>query len=86
MGDTQRSLAARGLVDGSWCHLQPETVQLRRKLWRIVAIRPGGQVSLEGLLGVYVDDILVTARQGIDTRVVQELRRLWTTSEPERPL
>ena len=77
----------RLLRDIAWVH-DGITYSLRQcqsdeNLWRIVAIRPGGQLSLEGLVGVYVDDIMVTARPGVETRMVQELRQLWTTSEPE---
>ena len=38
---------------------------------------------LHGLLGVYVDDMLITAEGLIQTRLVQELRSIWSTSEPE---
>ena len=63
-------------------------------LWRIVSQKQGQSqilettqadsgLSLHGLLGVYVDDMLITAETATQTRLVQELRAVWTTSEPE---
>ena len=40
-------------------------------------------VRLHGLLGVYVDDMLITAENEAQTRLLQELRKLRSTSDPE---
>ena len=40
-------------------------------------------LGLHGLLGVYVDDMLITAETATQTRLIQELRAVWNTSEPE---
>ena len=40
-------------------------------------------VRLHGLLGVYVDDMLITAENEVQTKLLQELRQLWSTSDPE---
>ena len=58
-------------------------------LWRIVSRRQpesaeaDSGLGLHGLLGVYVDDMLITAETAIQTRLIQELRAVWNTSEPE---
>ena len=40
-------------------------------------------IMLHGLLGVYVGDMLITAEDGVQNRLLQELRQLWSTSDPE---
>ena len=40
-------------------------------------------LGLHGLLGVYVDDMLITAETDVQAGLLRELRKLWSTSEPE---
>ncbi|CAE7444287.1 unnamed protein product [Symbiodinium sp. CCMP2592] len=39
--------------------------------------------KLHGLLGVYVDDMLITADGATTDNLIRELRAIWSTSEPE---
>ena len=41
------------------------------------------ETTLHGLLGVYVDDMLITAESAVKNRLIAELRAIWQTSEPE---
>ncbi|OLP83096.1 Pyruvate dehydrogenase E1 component [Symbiodinium microadriaticum] len=40
-------------------------------------------LKLHGLLGVYVDDMLITADGDTTESLIRELRAIWSTSEPE---
>ncbi|CAE7842944.1 aceE [Symbiodinium sp. KB8] len=40
-------------------------------------------LKLHGLLGVYVDDMLITADGDTTQSLIRELRAIWSTSEPE---
>ena len=60
-------------------------------LWKIVSEPLSGGVDvktesepvLHGLLGIYVDDMLITAEEPVKERLVREIRSIWSTSEPE---
>ncbi|CAE7299856.1 RE1 [Symbiodinium sp. CCMP2456] len=43
----------------------------------------GSEPVLHGLLGIYVDDMLITAEELVKERLVQEIRSIVPTSEPE---
>ncbi|CAE6952681.1 RE1 [Symbiodinium sp. CCMP2592] len=43
----------------------------------------GSEPMLHGLLGIYVDDMLIIAEESVKERLVKEIRSIWSTSEPE---
>ena len=65
--------------------------QADANIWKVVS-RPTAQgerdqepidQQMHGLLGVYVDDMLITAEDPVIQAVIRELRNTWATSDPE---
>jgi KUP system potassium uptake protein len=67
-------------VEGAECFL----VQLRTEsnLWKVVEVETGKVV---GMVGVYVDDILLSGPQAVVDALIAAFQKLWETSKPEVP-
>ena len=69
--------------------LRVEQMRSEPNLWKIVIEDQDEEEEfisngkVKGLLMTYVDDLCVSAEAGVAEAVVEALRRMWETSEPE---
>ncbi|CAE7232268.1 RE1, partial [Symbiodinium natans] len=84
---SHRDLALRSLQwsDGGRDFRLSQTVA-EPNLWRVISSSSEADQEgerLHGLLGVYVDDLLLTMEESVQQRLISEIQRLWATSDPE---
>ena len=79
--------------EGQMTSLRPCPLASEPNLWRIEAEESEAEsdtqsnfapLPLKGLLMTYVDDILVTGSRKVVDAVMEKIRTIWTTSEPDQ--